>query len=62
VIDAGKLALMKSDAVLINTSRGEIVNRRSSRRLKAGKLGGAASTFSTASRWLGRRWRDPLIC
>ena len=43
LIDAGRLALMKSDAVLINTSRGEIVNEAAlAVALKSGKLGGAA--------------------
>jgi (S)-sulfolactate dehydrogenase len=43
VIDAGKLALMKSDAVLVNTSRGEVVNEAVlAAALRAGKLGGAA--------------------
>ena len=43
LIDAGRLALMKADAVLINTSRGEIVNEAAlAAALKSGKLGGAA--------------------
>jgi (S)-sulfolactate dehydrogenase len=43
LIDAGRLALMKSDAVLINTSRGEIVNEAAlAAALNSGKLGGAA--------------------
>src|ERR1700693_3438680 len=43
LIDADKLALMKSDAVLINTSRGEIVVEAAlAAALKSGKLGGAA--------------------
>ena len=43
LIDAERLALMKSDAVLINTSRGEIVNAAAlAAALKSGKLGGAA--------------------
>jgi (S)-sulfolactate dehydrogenase len=43
LIDAGRLALMKSDAVLINTSRGEIVVEAAlAAALKSGKLGGAA--------------------
>ncbi|HWZ74279.1 MAG TPA: hydroxyacid dehydrogenase [Casimicrobiaceae bacterium] len=43
LIDADRLALMKSDAVLINTSRGEIVNEAAlAAALKSGKLGGAA--------------------
>ncbi len=43
LIDAGRLALMKADAVLINTSRGEIVNEAAlATALKSGKLGGAA--------------------
>jgi (S)-sulfolactate dehydrogenase len=43
LIDAGRLELMKSDAVLINTSRGEIVNEAElAAALKAGRLGGAA--------------------
>jgi (S)-sulfolactate dehydrogenase len=43
LIDAGRLALMKADALLINTSRGEIVNEAAlAAALKSGKLGGAA--------------------
>ena len=43
LIDAGRLALMKSDAVLINTSRGQIVVEAVlAAALRAGKLGGAA--------------------
>ena len=43
LIDADRLALMKSDAVLINTSRGEIVvEAMLAAALKSGKLGGAA--------------------
>jgi (S)-sulfolactate dehydrogenase len=43
LIDAGRLALMKSDAVLINTSRGQIVVEAAlAAALKSGKLGGAA--------------------
>jgi (S)-sulfolactate dehydrogenase len=43
LIDADRLALMKSDAVLINTSRGEIVVEAVlAAALKSGKLGGAA--------------------
>jgi (S)-sulfolactate dehydrogenase len=43
LIDASKLALMKSDAVLINTSRGQVVNEAVlAAALRAGKLGGAA--------------------
>jgi (S)-sulfolactate dehydrogenase len=43
LIDANRLALMKADAVLINTSRGEIVNEAAlAAALKSGKLGGAA--------------------
>jgi (S)-sulfolactate dehydrogenase len=43
LIDAGKLALMKADAVLINTSRGQVVNEAVlAAALRAGKLGGAA--------------------
>ena len=43
LIDADRLALMKADAVLINTSRGEIVNEAAlAAALKSGKLGGAA--------------------
>jgi (S)-sulfolactate dehydrogenase len=43
LIDRGRVALMKSDAVLINTSRGEVVNEAVlAAALRAGKLGGAA--------------------
>jgi|SRR5450631_690924 (S)-sulfolactate dehydrogenase len=43
LIDQGRVALMKSDAVLINTSRGEVVNEAVlAAALRAGKLGGAA--------------------
>ena len=43
LIDAARLGLMKSDAVLINTSRGEILNEAVlAAVLRAGKLGGAA--------------------
>jgi len=43
LIDADRLALMKADAVLINTSRGEIVNEAAlAGALKSEKLGGAA--------------------
>jgi (S)-sulfolactate dehydrogenase len=43
LIDAGRLALMKTDSVLINTSRGEIVNAAAlATALESGKLGGAA--------------------
>jgi (S)-sulfolactate dehydrogenase len=43
LIDASKLALMKSDAILINTSRGQVVNEAVlAAALRAGKLGGAA--------------------
>ena len=43
LIDAGRLALMKADAVLINTARGEIVNEAAlAAALKSGKIGGAA--------------------
>ena len=43
LIDAGRFALMKADAVLINTSRGEIVNEAAfAAALKSGKLSGAA--------------------
>jgi len=43
LIDASKLALMKSDAILINTSRGHVVNEAVlAAALRAGKLGGAA--------------------
>jgi (S)-sulfolactate dehydrogenase len=43
LVDADRLALMKADAVLINTSRGEIVNEAAlAAALKSGKVGGAA--------------------
>jgi (S)-sulfolactate dehydrogenase len=43
LIDAAHLALMRPDAVLINTSRGGIVDEAAlARALKAGALGGAA--------------------
>jgi (S)-sulfolactate dehydrogenase len=43
LIDASKLALMKSEAILINTSRGQVVNEAVlAAALRAGKLGGAA--------------------
>ena len=43
LIDATKLGLMKSDAILINTSRGQVVNEGVlAAALRAGRLGGAA--------------------
>jgi len=43
LLDASRLAMMKSDAILINTSRGGVVDEAAlAAALKAGKLGGAA--------------------
>ena len=43
LLDAGRLALMKPDAVLINTARGGVLDEATlAAALKAGKLGGAA--------------------
>jgi (S)-sulfolactate dehydrogenase len=43
LIDASKLALMKRDAILVNTARGGVVNEADvAAALKAGRLGGAA--------------------
>lgn len=43
LIDAGKLALMKPDALLINTARGPVVDSRAlADALREGRLGGAA--------------------
>ena len=43
MLDASRLAMMKADAILINTSRGGVVDEPAlAAALKAGKLGGAA--------------------
>jgi len=43
LLDASRLAMMKSDAILVNTSRGGVVDEAAlAAALKAGKLGGAA--------------------
>jgi len=43
LIDAPRLAAMKTDAILVNTSRGDVVDERAlAAALRAGRLGGAA--------------------
>ena len=43
LIDAPRLAAMKADAILVNTSRGDVVDERAlAAALRAGRLGGAA--------------------
>jgi (S)-sulfolactate dehydrogenase len=60
LIDAGRLASMKSDAVLINTARGGIVDEAAlAAVLRAGRLGGAAlDVFDTEPLSAGTRLAD----
>ncbi len=51
LLSARRLKLMKPDAILVNTARGEIVDEMAlTRMLEAGELAGAGSTCSSTSR------------
>lgn len=60
IISAADLALMKSDALLINTSRGPLVDETALLQvLRAGKIGGAAlDVFDTEPLPRESEWRD----